>query len=215
MPRKSSSRSTAAVTPGRARARGRNEVRIIAGEWRGRRIRFAPVESLRPTPDRVRETLFNWLQPVIRGSRCLDLFAGSGALGFEALSRGARHTVFVDHQRRVVEQLRASLAELGSERGEVLHAEASRFLAGPVEPFDIVFLDPPFRADALPATCRRLEERGWLAPRARIYLETPSDSPLPALPATWKLDRSKRAGEVGYHLARREDATGGLGQDHT
>lgn len=216
MTRKSSPRAAAAAaTPGRARARGRNEVRIIAGEWRGRRIRFAPVEALRPTPDRVRETLFNWLQPVIRGSRCLDLFAGSGALGFEALSRGARRAVFVDQERRVVEQLRASLAQLGSERGEVLHVEASRFLAGPVEPFDIVFLDPPFRADVLPAACRMLEERGWLASRACIYLETPSHSPLPALPATWRLDRSKRAGEVGYHLARREAAAGVPVQDDT
>jgi 16S rRNA (guanine966-N2)-methyltransferase len=180
-------------------------VRIIAGEWRGRRVRFAPVETLRPTPDRVRETLFNWLQPIVRGSRCLDLFAGSGALGLEALSRGAAQVVFVDRERRVTEQLRATLAELGSSRGEVRQERAEDYLQHAAQPFDVVFLDPPFGREVSTEVCRTLEERGWLAPQACVYLELPARASL-SLPENWTLARSKRAGEVGYHLARRNEA---------
>jgi 16S rRNA (guanine966-N2)-methyltransferase len=183
--------------------KGRNEVRIIGGEWRGRRVAFAPVPALRPTPDRVRETLFNWLQPVVYGSRCLDLFAGSGALGLEALSRGAREVVFVEKERTVIASLRAALIRLGSEPSQVKQADARQFLAGPAQPFDIVFLDPPFESRWLPEVCEALEQRGWLAPHATIYVEMPATEPVPRLPPGWNLLRSKRAGEVGYHLARR------------
>jgi len=184
---------------------GRNEVRIIGGEWRGRRIAFAPVPALRPTPDRVRETLFNWLQPVVYGSRCLDLFSGSGALGLEALSRGAREVVFVEKERGVVASLQAALTTLGSERGHVKQADARQFLAGPAQPFDIVFLDPPFASRWLPEVCQALEQRGWLASPAVIYLEMPAAEPVSPLPPGWSLVRSKRAGEVGYHLVRRDE----------
>lgn len=183
----------------------RNEVRIIGGEWRGRRVAFAPVPALRPTPDRVRETLFNWLQPVLYGSRCLDLFAGSGALGLEALSRGASEVVFVEKDRAVIESLEAALARLRCERGQVRQADARQFLAGRAQAFDIVFLDPPFESRWLPEVCATLEQRGWLAPQASIYLESPAAEPVPSLPAGWALVRSKRAGEVGYHLARRDE----------
>src|SRR5262245_928673 len=192
--------------PERRAPRGRNEVRIIAGSWRGRRVRFPEVAALRPTPDRVRETLFNWLQPVVAASRCLDLFAGSGALGLEALSRGAAHVTFVDSDTRVAECLRVSLRDLGSSGGDVRCQDAHAFLASAPVPFDIVFLDPPFRSGALAEICRHLEERGWLAPRALIYLEAPARSGAPELPASWSLARSKRAGEVGYHLAQRGGA---------
>jgi 16S rRNA (guanine966-N2)-methyltransferase len=183
--------------------RARNELRIIGGAWRGRRVKFPEVAAIRPTPDRVRETLFNWLQFDIAGSRCLDLFAGSGALGLEALSRGAAHVVLVDREREVVEQLSATLALLGAGNAVLEHREAQRFLAGEPRPFEIVFLDPPFDRDLLPGVCDTLERRGWLAAGALIYLETPAHDRLPDLPATWTVIKSGRAGEVGYHLARR------------
>jgi 16S rRNA (guanine966-N2)-methyltransferase len=181
----------------------RNELRIIGGSWRGRRVKFPDVAAIRPTPDRVRETLFNWLQHDIAGSRCLDLFAGSGALGLEALSRGAAQVVFVDREHAVIEQLHATLATLGASAGELEQRDALRYLEGEPQPFDIVFLDPPFNVDLLPGVCNALETRGWLATAALVYLETPAHGAAPALPAAWHLMKSGRAGEVGYHLARR------------
>jgi 16S rRNA (guanine966-N2)-methyltransferase len=181
----------------------RNEVRIIAGLWRARRILFPDVEGLRPTPDRVRETVFNWLQPVLPGARCLDLFAGSGALGFEALSRGAAATTFVERDQKVCQQLKATAAALGAQNARVESSDALRWLTT-TQPlaFDVVFLDPPFAGDLLPAACRALADRAWLAPGASIYLETPAASTLSFLPETWTVVRSKSAGQVGYHLAR-------------
>lgn len=183
--------------------RARNELRIIGGRWRGRRVRFPAVAEIRPTPDRVRETLFNWLQHEIGGSRCLDLFAGSGALGLEALSRGASHVVFVDRERAVIEQLKETLAVLGATGAELQLHDARQFLEGKAQPFDIVFLDPPFDWSFLPHVCSTLEERGWLAARAHVYVESPARAGAPVLPADWTLVKSGRAGEVGYHLARR------------
>jgi 16S rRNA (guanine966-N2)-methyltransferase len=181
----------------------RNELRIIGGTWRGRRVKFPDVAAIRPTPDRVRETLFNWLQHDIASSRCLDLFAGSGALGLEALSRGAAQVVFVDREHAVIAQLRSTLAMLGTSAARLEQRDALRFLEGASHPFDVVFLDPPFDRDLLPGICQALEGRGWLAPGAFIYLEAPAHGALPELPATWTLLKSGRAGEVGYHLARR------------
>lgn len=189
--------------------RARNELRIIGGKWRGRRVKFPDVEAIRPTPDRVRETLFNWLQHVIAGSRCLDLFAGSGALGIEALSRGAAQVVFVDRERGVIRELEQTLSMLEASGAESHAQDAIKFLertgSPAVQPFDVVFLDPPFAADYLPQVCRALEERGWLASRATIYIESPARSGVPTLPGNWTLLKSGRAGEVGYHLARRAD----------
>ena len=131
-------------------AGGRNSVRIIGGGWRGRRITFPDVPGLRPTPDRVRETLFNWLQHDIAGARCLDLFAGSGALGLEALSRGAKELVFVEQSVAASRALQEQLARLGAERrSQVVEMGAARYLRGAAPAFDIVFLDPPFGRDAL------------------------------------------------------------------
>jgi 16S rRNA (guanine966-N2)-methyltransferase len=194
---------------GTATAGPRRTLRIIGGTWRGRKIRFPPVEAIRPTPDRVRETLFNWLQQDVPGARCLDLYAGSGALGLEALSRGAARVVFVDVEPAVTLHLSQTLEALGCDRGQVVRADAGRFLAGPPEPFDIVFLDPPYADRALADACRLLDERGWLRPGGLAYLEDPAPAAAPVLPTGWRLLRSKRAGEVGYHLARRELSPGG------
>jgi 16S rRNA (guanine966-N2)-methyltransferase len=179
-----------------------NQVRIIAGTWRGRRLTFAPVPGLRPTPDRVRETLFNWLAPVIAGCRCLDLYAGSGALGLEAASRGAAEVVLVDNDPQVVANLERNRESLGSDQVRVVHAEVMQWLSGPSSAFDIVFLDPPFRRQMLAPCIERLESGGWLAEPARIYIEAEKGL-VPELPDNWEMLRSKRAGQVGYHLASR------------
>jgi 16S rRNA (guanine966-N2)-methyltransferase len=178
-----------------------NRLRIIGGLWRGRPLEFPPLEAVRPSPDRVRETLFNWLQGRIVGARCLDLFAGSGALGLEALSRGASHVTFVDREPRLGRHLTDTLRRLGAEAASVVIQDASAFLRAPPQPFDVVFLDPPFSSDVLQEVCDALA-RGWLAGEAWVYVECPAAQPLPDLPAGWSVHRTKRAGQVGYHLLR-------------
>jgi len=181
----------------------RNSVRIIAGAWRGRRIDFPEMPDLRPTPDRVRETLFNWLQLAIVNARCLDLFAGSGALGVEALSRGAATVVFVEQAQRSARNLQAELVRFGaSSRARVVEMGASRFLRTPGEAFDVVFLDPPFGRDALAEYIPLLDAGSWVKPGGLLYLENEKSAGVPALPAHWELLKSKSAGEVGYHLVR-------------
>ena len=186
-------------------------LRIIGGEWRGRKLRFPPVRAIRPTPDRVRETVFNWLQGVTPASRCLDLYAGSGALGLEALSRGAREVVFVDVEPAVARHISGTLHELGCDRGRVVRADVASYLAQPASPFDVIFLDPPFAEPVLPEVCRRIEAGGWLKAGGLAYLEAPAAAGEPELPPGWTLLKSRRAGEVGYHLAQRDstDAPGG------
>jgi 16S rRNA (guanine966-N2)-methyltransferase len=178
----------------------KNEFRIIAGQWRRRRFKFSPLPGIRPSPDRVRETLFNWLMHRIGGARCLDLFAGSGALGLEALSRGAASVLFVDQQHQVVDTLRTHLTILKAANGRVLQSEALSFLNTPRQPFDIVFLDPPFESPLLVEASAILERNGWLAPQARVYMEYPLDS-APQLPASWTMIRESHAGRVGFGLA--------------
>ena len=188
-----------------ARGNKARVLRIIGGSWRGRTWRF-PQGDIRPTPDRVRETLFNWLSPGIAGARCRALFAGSGALGLEALSRGAAGTVFVERSVDTARQLRQTLALWGGERAaaaQVHVADANGFLAGEPAVFDIVFLDPPFAAGLLGPVAARLEAGHWLAPGALIYAEGPARENLPPLPAAWSVVKTGRAGEVGYHLLRR------------
>jgi 16S rRNA (guanine966-N2)-methyltransferase len=157
---------------------------------------------VRPTPDRVRETLFNWLAPVITGARCLDLYAGSGALGLEALSRGASRVVFVDRSVQACGAIRRALEILGSGAGDVRRANAGAYLAGPAEAFDVVFLDPPFREGLVPETLEHLAGRGWLAPGASVYIESEREAGPPEPPPGWTIARSATAGQVGYHLAR-------------
>lgn len=193
------------ASPGHARGARSRELRIIGGEWRSRRLRFAAGTDMRPTPDRVRETLFNWLAPRIAGARCLDLFAGSGALGLEALSRGAGRTVFVERERQLADDLRGLLTEWDAREATVILADAKRFLEADPQPFDIVFLDPPFAArDLLESCAGLLAERGWLARGALIYVECAAREGLPRLPAAWRPSKEGRAGEVGYHLLEHE-----------
>ena len=182
---------------------GRNSVRIIAGAWRGRRIHFPDMPALRPTPDRIRETLFNWLQHSVAESRCLDLFAGSGALGLEALSRGAEQVVFVEQFPAAARALQEQLLRFGAaSKGRVMEMGAARFLRTPAEPFDIAFLDPPFGKDALAEYMPMLDEGNWLKVGGLVYLENERLAGEPKLPGHWELLKSKSAGEVGYHLAR-------------
>lgn len=179
-------------------------VRIIAGEWRGRRLKVPDIKDLRPTPDRVRETLFNWLAPVIAGARCLDLFAGSGVLGFEALSRGATQVVFVDEAAQVVELIQEQLKTFGAENAEVYRARVPAQLKTTAQPFDVVFLDPPYQSDLLLPTCQHLEQHGFLAAGAYVYMEADHAIAENELPHGWQMLKSKQAGQVFYHLAKRE-----------
>jgi 16S rRNA (guanine966-N2)-methyltransferase len=175
-------------------------LRIIGGTWRGRKLRFAAGADIRPTPDRVRETLFNWLGTRVAGARCLDLFAGSGALGLEALSRGAAHVTFVEQEARAARELALRLIEWEAQGGRVARADALRFLAGTAEAYDLVFLDPPFDSGLLARSAAALAAHAWLSPGALIYVEAGARGELPSLPAQWRLLKAKQAGEVGYYL---------------
>jgi len=203
------SRKRSAVKPAPGRS---NSVRIIAGQWRGRRVHFPDAQGLRPTADRVRETLFNWLQGKLEAEDCLDLFAGSGACGFEALSRGARAVVFVDAAMQVTRNIRQELDKLEADpaKAQVVTATAQQWLsqaAHKPQRYGVVFLDPPFADDLLVSSCAALESSAVLKPHAWIYLE--SGAPLPAFasdagfPANWQLHRHGRAGSVYYGLYER------------
>jgi 16S rRNA (guanine966-N2)-methyltransferase len=178
-------------------------LRIVAGNWRSRLLDIADVEGLRPTSERVRETLFNWLSPAIHGATCLDLYAGTGALGLEALSRGAASVVFVERSPVAARQLRRNIEVLGARGATVLQQDALAWLGGEVgQRFDIVFLDPPFAAGLLGETCRLLQERGCLGEGAFVYLEQAAKAEPPELPAGWQLVKDRQAGQVRYMLAR-------------
>ncbi|HHH42560.1 MAG TPA: 16S rRNA (guanine(966)-N(2))-methyltransferase RsmD [Gammaproteobacteria bacterium] len=186
-----------------AMAKRSNQVRIIAGEWRGRKLSFPDAHGLRPTPDRIRETLFNWLQPVLPGARCLDLFAGSGALGFEAASRGAAQVVMVDSAPEVVQALRGNAQKLAASTVRIDRQDAVDYLAGGAGPFDLVFLDPPFSSpELLPKSLTGLSVPGRLAASAWIYMETPSTAAEPPVPAGWSRQKQKKAGQVTCRLYR-------------
>lgn len=191
----------------RANSAGTNQLRIIGGQWRGRKLNFPSVEGLRPTGDRIRETLFNWLAPGMHGARCLDLFAGSGALGLEALSRGAATSVLVERDKIAATQLRTNLALLGADQGQVLHNDVLSMLkqGNPDERFDVVFIDPPFQQGLWQAVIDALENGGWLANEAAIYIES-GRATLYEVPPGWLLHRDKQAGQVCYRLFYRANA---------
>ena len=178
------------------------KLRIVAGTLRGSRIDVIERDGLRPTSDRVRETLFNWLAPMIAGTRCLDLFAGTGALGIEAISRGAGSCTFIERDRDLARHLQATLDRLKIDNAHVVNADAMNWLSGPAQAFDLVFLDPPFSAGLWSDAAARLESGGWLADAAMIHVESAVGSSL-ALPANWQLHREARAGAVQFALYRR------------
>jgi 16S rRNA (guanine966-N2)-methyltransferase len=191
-----------AVVGARAARPKARVLRIIGGRHRGRRLRFPPGVDIRPTPDRVRETLFNWLQPRITSARVLDLFAGSGALGLEALSRGAAHVTFVERDRGAAASIAGLIEEWRETTASVIRGDALDWLSRsePETPFDVVFLDPPYDSALLAAAAAALARPGRLAPDARVYVERRARDAAAALPDSWKELRAGRAGEVGYHL---------------
>ncbi len=176
-------------------------VRIIGGSLRGSKLDVLDAPGLRPTPDRVRETLFNWLMPVIEGARCLDLFAGTGALGIEALSRGAAAVDFVESDARLAAQLRANLLRL-NQTASVHGFSANRFVESTEHRFDIVFLDPPFSENLWESSMEAIQAQSLLTDDAWIYVESPTDRELVA-PAHWQMHREGRAGAVRLVLYRR------------
>ena len=187
-----------------------NQLRIIGGEWRGRKLRFPDAPNLRPTPDRVRETVFNWLAPMINGARCLDLFAGSGALGLEALSRGAAFTTFVDSHKKVNQVLKEHLNLLNANKqAEVRQFDSVKYLKNTSQKYDLVFLDPPYQMDFMQKVVPLLEENDWLADNAMLYLEIEKRQSLPELPENWEMLKDKTAGEVHYFLFQRSPAGSG------
>ena len=192
-----------------------NEVRIIGGEWRSRRVRFPSREDLRPTPDRVRETLFNWLGQDLTGLACLDLFAGSGALGFEAAARGAKRVVMVERDRAAYAALVENRDALGARQVELVRADALEFVRADRAKYDVVFLDPPFSASYGERLPESLPPR--LAPGARVYYESASGA---SWPPGWTVSKQGRAGQVVFQLVTRDqdephrDLPGNVRPDH-
>lgn len=183
-----------------------NQLRIIGGIWRGRKLSFPDVDGLRPTGDRIRETLFNWLAPDIQGARCLDLFAGSGALGLEALSRGASYSLMRERNSHAAHQLHLNLQLLQTTQGEVVQGDALAWLEQPnsAAPFDLVFIDPPFQLDLWQRVIDALENGGYLTDEAVIYVESGKDDSY-QMPSNWHLHRDKTAGNVCYRLFYRSN----------
>jgi 16S rRNA (guanine966-N2)-methyltransferase len=181
-----------------------NTIRIIGGKWRGRKLRFSARQELRPTLNRARETLFNWLAPVIADTVCLDLFAGSGALGFEALSRGAKQVIMVDRSREAINDLKKNAEALGADNIEFVCLPFSPQLKNIfTQKFNIVFLDPPFHQDLAAPACQWLEAENCLVEGALIYLETEKELKIFTPPANWKILRHKVEGQISYYLCER------------
>ena len=186
---------------------GQGQLRIIGGQWRSRQFDFPMAHGLRPTPNRVRETLFNWLAPYVEGAKVLDVFAGSGALFLEALSRGAGSALALDLNSAAINSLRGHLLTLRCDNGQLLQTDAVRHLEQqPATPFDLVFLDPPFSQGLLLPACTLLEEKGWLAADAWVYTESENPPSSLGLPGNWRLHREQKAGQVYYALWERSAA---------
>lgn len=180
------------------------QLRIIGGKWRGRKLPILDSIGLRPTTDRARETLFNWLQLALPEANCLDCFAGSGALGFEALSRYAATVCLVDFDRQVVSQLETNRRKLDANQATVIRADTIQWLSKPGIPYDVVFVDPPFRQGLTEKTIELLENNGWLAESAFIYVERETHASELCLPESWSLFREKVAGQACNRLYHRD-----------
>ena len=183
---------------------GRGQLRIIAGSWRGRKLSFLDREGLRPTTDRVRETVFNWLQMDLPGSRCLDLFAGSGALGFEAASRGAAKVVMVDSDKETIKMLNGNIDLLSATQVQAVCSDAIDFVQNCDFMFDVVFIDPPYKLDVIARCCELLESKQCLSDHAKIVIECDVGKDLVGLPDNWQCLKRKTAGQAAYHLFARE-----------
>ncbi|EKO3414381.1 16S rRNA (guanine(966)-N(2))-methyltransferase RsmD [Vibrio fluvialis] len=179
------------------------QVRIISGLWRGRKLPVHDAEGLRPTTDRVKETLFNWLAQDIPHARCIDLFAGSGGLGFESASRQADKVTMLEMNPQAFAQLKTNIAALKASNIEAVNTDTLAYLKQPGQAYDVVFIDPPFRQGLLQETVQLLEQNGWLAANAMIYIESEKELPLTELPENWQLYREKLAGQVCYRLFER------------
>lgn len=211
MPSRRTSQRTSRQRPSSARPRSNNrpagKLRLIGGHYRRRELSVVDLPGLRPTPARTRETLFNWIGQTTEGLRVLDLYAGTGALGLEAMSRGASSVVLVERQPAAVNQLNANIDTLGVDNARVVQDDVTHFLQnGPVEPVDLVFMDPPFHQGLAFESCQRLEALGWMRPNAYIYLETEA-GPACSVPASWQLLRESRAGESLGRLFRHQPAS--------
>lgn len=180
-----------------------NKLRIIGGEWRSRQISFDDAPGLRPTPGRVRETLFNWLQADVPNSRCLDLYAGSGALGFEAASRGAKSVIQVERNPKTCQKLAENCRALGGGQIQVIQQDVIQYLKNNGEQFDLVFLDPPFGLGLVQESCCLLNDGAWLADFAKIYIESERHLVLNHIPVGWRLLKQNSAGEVAFYLFQR------------
>ncbi len=180
--------------------RNGNRLRIIGGEWRSRLLPFPDVDGLRPTTDRVRETLFNWVQHTIPGARCLDLFSGSGALGFEALSRGAGNVVMVENNAKASFQLKENAKSLSADSAEVYHGDAIQFLHQDTAAFDVIFLDPPFGKGFLQDCVNGIAQNNLVKNGGLVYIESEQDLDSLDLPNHWHPHREKKSGQVVSRL---------------
>ncbi len=191
---------------GRKQKSQAGRLRIVAGNWRSRLLDIADVEGLRPTSERIRETLFNWLAPRMHGARCLDAYAGTGALGLEALSRGAASVMFIEKSPVAAKQLRRNIDVLDARGATVHQHDTLDYLRGTAPgPFDLVFLDPPFADDLVEETCRLLDQHNLLAADALVYVELPKTGAEPQLPSGWQVQKNKTAGNVRYMLVSTGD----------
>jgi len=177
-----------------------NKVRIIGGKWRSRKLDFPAVTGLRPTSDRIRETLFNWLAPYLGNAHCLDLFAGSGALGLEAASRGAAHVMLVDNNPQAIKQLQANQCLLNANNVTVYQAKIPQAQLPTTQPFNIIFLDPPFHKGLIASSCTWLAKGNYVAENALIYIESEAELEVLPIPASWTVLKNQSAGQVKYYL---------------
>jgi 16S rRNA (guanine966-N2)-methyltransferase len=187
-----------------AARRKQNQVRIIGGEWRGRKLDFPDAQGLRPTPDRVRETVFNWLQGYLPGARCLDLFAGTGVLGFEAVSRGAASATLVERDRSVYHALQKNMLKLDmADRVRIINTDALDYLlAGCDQQFDIIFIDPPYGKGLADSAISLIDQADCLKPGGLMYMEHESEAGAAAIAENWRELKHKQAGQVSYYLLR-------------
>lgn len=184
----------------------KGNIRIISGRWRGRKLTVLAKPGLRPTTDRVKETLFNWLMPSISQAKCLDLFAGSGSLGFEALSRAAASCTFVEYDNDAAMQIKQNISLLKADNATIVKTDALSFLKQkPEHGFDIIFIDPPFRKDLLNEVFELIDKNQWLNQNGLIYIENEKELSVSKIPLTWYLYREKEAGQVSYKLYTKEN----------